>query len=187
MRRVGIVDTTFARFDMGKAAIDELMTHATDIKVVRRTVPGVKGLPVACKLLIEREGCEIVVALGMPGPEPIDKMCAHEASTGLIQVQLMTNTHIIEVFVHADEAESQEELAKLAEKRTREHAYNVYLLLKHPERLTEMAGTGQRQGWKDEGPLGKGDVKRKGGQDATKHGGAEAKAVTAVEGAVHRG
>jgi len=192
--RIGIVDTTFARFDMGRAAIDELMTHATDIKAVRRTVPGVKDLPVACKLLIEREGCEMVMALGMPGPEPIDKMCAHEASTGLIQTQLMTNTHIIEVFVHADEAESQEELAKLAEKRTREHAYNVFLLLKHPERLTEMAGTGQRQGWKDEGPLGKGDLKRakgkgvgKVGQDAAKHGSAEAKTATAVDGVVHRG
>lgn len=187
MRRVGIVDTTFARFDMGRVAIDELKTHATDIKVVRRTVPGVKDLPVACKLLIEREGCEMVMALGMPGPEPIDKMCAHEASTGLIQTQLMTNTHIIEVFIHADEAENQEELAKLAENRTREHAYNVFLLLKHPERLTGMAGTGQRQGWKDEGPLGKGELKKKKGQDAAKHGGAEARNTAAVEGAVHRG
>lgn len=194
MRKVGIVDTTFARFDMGGAAADELMAHATDLKLIRITVPGVKDLPVACKRLIEREGCDIVMALGMPGPEPIDKMCAHEASTGLIQAQLMTNTHIIEVFVHADEAESQEELARLTEKRTREHAYNVYLMLKHPERLTQMAGTGQRQGWKDEGPLGKGQLKRamgKGGagekaiaiEPPAKDGGSRA----GGEGAVHRG
>ena len=27
MKRIGIVDTTFARFDMGAAAIDELKAH----------------------------------------------------------------------------------------------------------------------------------------------------------------
>jgi len=63
--------------------------------------------------------------------------------------QLLTNTHIIEVFVHEDEAESEKELAFLAEQRTREHAQNVIKLLYYPERLTREAGTGQREGFED--------------------------------------
>ncbi len=65
--------------------------------------------------------------------------------------QLMTNTHIIEVFVHEDEAESEKELAFLAERRTREHAQNIIKLLYYPERLTREAGTGQREGFEDAG------------------------------------
>ena len=103
LKRIGIVDTTFSRIDMGSIASDELRSMGRGIRVIRRTVPGVKDLPVACKKMIEEEGCSIVMALGMPGPEPIDKMCAHEASQGLIQAQLMTNTHIVEVFIHMDE------------------------------------------------------------------------------------
>ena len=98
--RIGICDTTFARFDMASAAIDELKNNATDLKIIRQTVPGVKDLPVTAKILIEEENCDIVMALGMPGPMEKDKMCAHEASTGLINAQLMTNTHILEVDVN---------------------------------------------------------------------------------------
>jgi riboflavin synthase len=156
MRKVGIADTTFARFDMGGAAIDELQSMSGEIYIERYTVPGVKDLPVACKKLIEEQGCEIVMALGMPGPKPIDKTCAHEASTGLIQVQLLTNTHIIEVFVHMDELPLDDEsgLAKLAENRSREHAQMVYRMLYRPKEMTRLAGTGIRQGFEDEGPLG---------------------------------
>ncbi|HIH75803.1 MAG TPA: riboflavin synthase, partial [Methanomassiliicoccales archaeon] len=102
MKSIGIVDTTFARTDMGGAAIDELKNYGTGYKIIRRTVPGIKDLPVAAKILLE-EGCDIVMALGMPGSKPTDKMCAHEASTGIIAAQLATNKHIIEVFVHEDE------------------------------------------------------------------------------------
>ncbi|MEW5936348.1 MAG: riboflavin synthase [Candidatus Thermoplasmatota archaeon] len=151
MKLIGIADTTFARVDMASHAIDELKRTGTGFKVVRCTVPGVKDLPVACKKLVEEEGCDIVIALGMPGAQPIDKTCAHEASTGLIQVQLMTNRHIIEVFVHEDEAKDDRELAWLAERRAREHAVNAYDLLFRPERLERMAGTGQRQGFEDAG------------------------------------
>ncbi len=101
MHKVGIADTTFSRINMGKIAIDELKKGAS-VEIERYTVPGVKDLPVACKILIEEKGCNIVMALGMPGREAIDKMCAHEASQGIIQAQLMTNRHIIEVFVHED-------------------------------------------------------------------------------------
>jgi len=154
MKLIGIADTTFARYDMGAAAADELQRAGTGFRIIRYTVPGVKDLPVAAKILIEERGCELVMALGMPGPKAIDKTCAHEASTGLIMAQLMTNTHILEVFVHEDEAESEKELALLAERRTREHAENVIKLLYYPERLTREAGTGQREGFEDAGRVG---------------------------------
>ncbi|MHC1631570.1 MAG: riboflavin synthase [Methanotrichaceae archaeon] len=150
--KIGIVDTNFARYDMARAAIKELK-RGCSAQIVRYTVPGVKDLPVAAKRLIEIEGCDLVMALGMPGPQPIDKTCAHEASTGLIMVQLMTNTHIIEVFVHEDEAKDDRELVILAEKRTREHAQNAIKLLYNPEQLTREAGTGQREGFEDARPL----------------------------------
>ena len=153
MKKIGIADTTFARYDMAKVAIDEIKKNAVNIKIERYTVPGIKDLPVAAKKLIEERQCDIVMALGMPGSQPIDKQCAHEASLGLIAVQLLTNKHIIEVFVHEDEAKDEKELKWLAERRTREHALNVIALLFHPEELQKKAGTGQRQGFEDVGPL----------------------------------
>ena len=153
MKIIGIVDTTFSRVDMGKAAIDELKNTGSGFNIERYTVPGVKDLPVACKKLIEERNCDIVMALGMPGPKETDKVCAHEASTGLIQVQILTNRHVIEVFVHMDEAEDDKELKWLAESRAREHAVNTYDLLFRPGRLTKQAGTGQRQGFDDAGAI----------------------------------
>ncbi len=152
MKRIGIVDTTFARVNMGDIAIDELKKQGTGFEIIRRTVPGFKDLAVECKILIEKEGCDIVMALGMPGPEPIDKQCAHEASQGIMMAQLLTNTHILEVFVHMDEAKDDKELIWLTERRVREHAVNAYNMLFHPERLIKQAGTGQRQGFEDVGP-----------------------------------
>ena len=149
--RVGVADTTFSRVNMGAIAVNELKKHAS-VAIERVTVPGIKDLPVACKKLIEERRCEIVMALGMPGGKDKDKMCAHEASTGLIQCQLMTNTHIIEVFVHEDEAKDDRELAWLMEQRTREHAVNAVKLVLHPKELEKDAGTGQRQGFADAGP-----------------------------------
>ena len=153
MKIIGIADTTFARYDMGRSAIDQLQKTGTGFRIVRYTVPGVKDLPVASKKLIEEQNCDIVMALGMPGPMQKDKMCAHEASTGLIRAQLMTNKHIIEVFVHEDEAKDDAELAFLADSRAREHAINVYDLLFRPESLTRRAGTGLRQGFAEAGPV----------------------------------
>ncbi len=155
MKRIGIADTTFSRVNMGSIAIDELKKTGTGFRTERYTVPGVKDLPVACKILFEEKDCDIVMALGMPGGEDIDKVCAHEASTGLISVQLMTNRHIIEVFVHMDEAKDEKELGWLTERRVREHAVNAYDLLFRPERLQKQAGTGQRQGFEDTGPVAK--------------------------------
>jgi len=149
--KIGIVDTTFARVNMGSIAVDELRKHAS-VGIERVTVPGIKDLPVACKKLIEERKCDIVMALGMPGGKEKDRMCAHEASMGLITCQLMTNTHIVEVFVHEDEAKDDRELAWLAESRTREHAENAVKMVLHPKDLTRQAGTGQRQGFPDAGP-----------------------------------
>jgi len=153
MKKIGIADTTFARYDMASAAIKELQSQSTGFKIIRYTVPGIKDLPVACKKLFEEQSCDIVMALGMPGSEPIDKQCAHEASTGLIHAQLLCNKHIIEVFVYEDEAETSRDLAWLADRRTREHARNVIDLLFHPENLTKHAGQGLRQGFEDAGPV----------------------------------
>ncbi|MDD1759702.1 MAG: riboflavin synthase [Methanothrix sp.] len=150
--KVGIADTTFARYDMARAAIGAIKKEAS-LEIVRYTVPGIKDLPVAAKKLLEEEKCDIVMALGMPGAAEMDKMCAHEASSGLIMAQLMTNKHIIEVFVHEDEAADEKTLAWLAERRSVEHAQNVIRLLFYPEKLTRLAGTGQRQGYEDAGPI----------------------------------
>lgn len=152
MKKIGIADTTFARYDMGAAAIDELKKNAS-VKIERYTVPGIKDLPVASKKLIEETGCEIVMALGMPGPKEIDKQCAHEASLGIIAAQLLTSRHIIEVFVHEDEVEDEKKLAWLAELRAREHAQNVIKLLFKPAELEREAGMGMREGFEDAGPL----------------------------------
>lgn len=153
MKRIGIADTTFAGYDMAKSAIQQIQSHTTKIKFIRYTVPGIKDLPVACKLLFEKSECDIVMALGMPGGKPIDKQCAHQASIGLIQTQLLCNKHIIEVFVYEDEAKNEKELAWLCDQRTREHALNVIDLLFKPDTLTKNAGKGLRQGFKDAGEL----------------------------------
>jgi riboflavin synthase len=152
MAKIGIVDTTFARYDMAKIAIQEIKKQVS-VGIVRRTVPGVKDLPVEAKKLIEEEKCDLVMAFGMPGKEEIDKMCAHEASQGLILAQLMTNKHILEVFVHEDEAKTDKELAEIAENRARKHAINAINLLFHPERLEKFAGKGMREGRADVGPI----------------------------------
>jgi riboflavin synthase len=153
MKIIGIADTTFARYDMGTSAIDELKSNRTGFKIVRYTVPGIKDLPVACKKLFEEQNCDIVIALGMPGSKPIDKQCAHEASTALIQTQLICNKHILEVFVHEDEGKDGHELAWLADRRAREHALNALDLLFKPEDLLKKAGKGLREGFEDAGPL----------------------------------
>jgi len=151
-KKVGIADTTFARYDMAAVAIDELK-KAASVSIERYTVPGMKDLPVAAKKLIEEKGCDIVMAFAMPGPTDIDKQCAHEASLGIIAAQLLTSTHIIEVFVYEDEAKDDKELAWLAERRAREHARNVIKLLFKPQELTRDAGMGKREGFEDAGPV----------------------------------
>ena len=156
MDRIGVVDTMFARFDMGAEASTswrQCPGFGATFDVVRRTVPGFKDLAVECKRLIENEGCHIVVALGMPGKAAIDQVCAHEASQGLMQAQLMTSTHILEVFVHENEEEDPVRLAAVCVDRARKHARNAYWMLYEPEQLLSRSGRGVRQGYDDAGPL----------------------------------
>ena len=152
MTKIGIADTTFARIDMAKFAIAAIKKNSS-AKVIRYTVPGFKDLPVACKRLIEENKCDIVIALGMAGKMPIDKQCAHEASLGLQQAQLMTNKHILEVFVHMDEARTDKEIYNIAKNRAEKHALNALALLKGKTELTKFAGMGKRQGKQDESQI----------------------------------
>ncbi|MBI2546370.1 riboflavin synthase [Candidatus Woesearchaeota archaeon] len=152
MAKVGIADTMFARIDMAQFAIDTIKKHSKH-GIERYTVPGFKDLPVACKKLIEEYNCDIVIALGWVGTEPIDELCAHEASLGLIQAQLMTNRHILGVFVHSKEAKDGQELLAIAKDRAIKHTINAIELLKGKAALTRFAGQGKRQGNLDAGPL----------------------------------
>ena len=110
MDRIGVVDTMFARYDMGGEAVDELEA----VPGLRRNAsrwsaapcPGFKDLGRRrASGSSSSEGCRIVVALGMPGKAAIDQVCAHEASQGIMLAQLLTSTHILEVFVHENEEE----------------------------------------------------------------------------------
>jgi len=156
MDRIGIADTMFARYDMGAEAANELSGcpgFGQRFEVIRRTVPGFKDLGVECKKLIEEEGCKIVIALGMPGKAAIDQVCAHEASQGIMLAQLLTNTHVLEVFVHENEEEDPELLAQVCVNRARKHALNAYWMLYEPDQLSRRAGQGVRQGYEDAGPI----------------------------------
>lgn len=149
--RIAVVDTTFAAVDMGGIVVRTLQASAAGVRIERATVPGVKDLGVACKRMLDA-GCDIAIACGMPGPEPIDKASAQVASIGLQYAMMLTNKHIVEVFVHMDEARSGAELDAVCRSRCSEHAVNALALLKGPTALTAKAGTGQRQGHADVGP-----------------------------------
>jgi len=150
--KIGIADTTFARINMADFAINIIKKNSSH-NIERYTVPGIKDLPVACKILFEKYNCDIVMALGMVGTKQIDKQCSHEASLGIQTAQLIANKHIIEVFIHPDEAKDHKELYEIAKNRTEKHVFNTLELLKSKESLTKNAGTGKRQGKDDEGPI----------------------------------
>jgi riboflavin synthase len=148
--KIGVIDTCFARVDMFKHVKKAVSDSGESVELIRYTVPGIKDLPVACKKLLQY--CDIVIALGMPGPKEIDKQCAHEASLGLIHAQLMSEKHILEVFVHLDEG-TEKEILEVCKNRSYKHTLNAIALLKGPHALQEYAGKGIRQGFKDEGPI----------------------------------
>ncbi len=150
--KLGIVDTMFSRVDMGAIAIDEVKRHYPDVEIERHTVPGVKDLSVECKRLLE-DGYDICLSLGMVGGARIDTQCAHEGSLSTQEAKLKTNKHIIEVFVHENEAWSPQEFIDICNNRIRKHAHNAVLLVKDPAKLVERAGTGARQGKEDEGSI----------------------------------
>lgn len=167
--RIGIADTMFSRYDMGALAESTIKKHVKDIasstaikvKVVRYTVPGIKDLPVASKKLLEEYSCDIALALGMVGGAEIDVQCAHEASMGIINAQLMANKHILGIFVFENEAKASKsgkkineaKLKKIFIDRTVKHAINAVEMLKGKDALQPYSGKGKRQGSEDAGQL----------------------------------
>ncbi len=148
--KLGIADTMFARADMHKIAKKAIDDSGESVKTKRYTVPGIKDLPIACKKLLKE--CDIVIALGMPGPEKIDKQCAHEASLGLIWAQLLEEKHILEVFVHLDEGD-EKTIYEVTKNRTYKHTLNAIKLIKDSQSLSKSAGKGIRQGFENEGAI----------------------------------
>lgn len=150
MMRIGLADTMFARVDMGKIArqrLQEKTGFGSKFELVCVTVPGFKDLAVSAKKLIEEEKCEIVLAMGWSGGAELDGRSAQIASMGLMHAQLLTNRHILEVFVHAEEApDSMSDLYSIAAGRVEGHADNAYDMICFPERLSDKAGRGCRQG-----------------------------------------
>lgn len=156
MDKIGIVDTMFACIDMGSIAAKTLETqdgYGNQFEIVRRTVPGFKDLAAAAKQLIERDGCKIVIACGMPGGAELDRLCAHEASLGITYVQALTGIHVLEVFVHTSEETEPKAFDRLCRRRVESHAVNAYWMLYRPNELRKRAGQGIRQGAEDFGPL----------------------------------
>src|SRR5207245_9579542 len=152
LKRIGIVDTSFSRYDMASAATDELRKQGEGFTVERYTVPGIKDLAAGARILFDR-GCDLVLALGLVRRQPVDQDCAAAAVFGLQAVQAAVGRHILGVMVHEEEAADEIELAGLFDRRTREHAVNAYDLLFRPEAIRARAGTGQREGFEDAGPL----------------------------------
>lgn len=171
-KRIGIVDTTFSRVDMGQVALDTLRQNAPQARVERVVVPGVKDLPAAARRMLD-DGCDLVLACGMVGPEDVDKVCGHEAGMGLMWIRAQLGKPVLEVFIHMDEPfehdglgkvvkrpttpseieRYEKELRHLSIERTREHALNAAWMLFEPHKLAALAGTGQRQGYEDAGPI----------------------------------
>lgn len=149
--KIGIVDTTFARVDLAKYALLEL-ANFSDVEIIRSTVPGIKDLAIECKHVLDR-GAQICLALGWVGGAEIDKQCAHEASIGIQGAKLLTNKHILEVFIFEFEEKDPNKLKRIAENRARKHALNAYFMLKDPKSLSKNAGFGIRQGFENAGEL----------------------------------
>jgi riboflavin synthase len=152
VKKVGVVDTTFARVDLGRHAVRALGGAGTGFRIVRRTVPGIKDLPVACRRLFAEEQVDLCLALGMPGRAEYDRTCAHEASLGLLFTSVLEAKPIVECFVFEGEARDDAELEELGRRRAEEHALNAYALLFRPNDLARRAGEGLRQGFPDAGP-----------------------------------
>jgi len=148
-----IVDTTFARVDMAKYAIEVLQNLMPDARIIRRTVPGIKDIPAAMRILMDKAGCDAGIVFGWVGSSLTDKISYAVYSLAIQLLQLYYGKHVIDVTVHEDEAEEPRKLKEIAVDRARKHAENLYLLLRKPDELTRRAGTGQRQGYPSPGPL----------------------------------
>lgn len=165
-KKIGIVDTTFARINMGQLAenkIKQIVENNKNIncETVRVTVPGFKDLAVACQILLDEQKCDFALALGWVGGMPIDEQCAHEAALAIAMAQLMCKKHILHIFVHESEAKDEAEanrsetLCNIAIDRVQSHAQNAIWMLFEPEIMIQRAGQGCRQGGPSVGPIAK--------------------------------
>ncbi len=152
MVKLGVVDTTFSRVDMGRIAIDTIRKEDPDAEILRYTVPGIKDLPVGAVKLFD-QGCEGVITLGWVGKTKLDKYSYLATSIGLIQAQILNHKHIMDVTIHEDEVE-EEKLFSLAKDRATKHAINLVKLIKFGGgALTQNAGKGLRQGYNNAGSI----------------------------------
>jgi riboflavin synthase len=148
---IGVVDTTFARVDMGAVAIDELKNLLPHTAVRRLTVPGIKNTVWGALKLI-KEGCEAVIVLGWVGPTPVDKYSYLATSIGLMQLQIETGVLVLDVTVHEEEGGGDERrLREIALDRTRKHVWNLVQMLRGG--LEQYAGKGLRQGYPHAGEI----------------------------------
>ncbi len=151
MSCIGVVDTTFARVDMGAVAIDELKNLLPHTAVRRLTVPGIKNTVWGALKLI-KEGCEAVIVLGWVGPTPVDKYSYLATSIGLMQLQIETGVLVLDVTVHEEEGGGDERrLREIALDRTRKHVWNLVQMLRGG--LEQYAGKGLRQGYPHAGEI----------------------------------
>jgi len=151
--RIGVIDTTFSNIDTASIAIKEIKRLANQVTIKRYTVPGLRDIPLACKILIEREKCGIVLATGMVSKKGAEKQVENQAVQGVILVQLQTGRHVITAFFDEHETRDKTKLYKIVVDRVRKHAQNALKLLALPESLTDYAGLGLRQGARDVGQI----------------------------------
>lgn len=153
MTKFGIADTTFSRVDMGRIALETIRKLDPDATVLRYTVPGIKDLPVAAARLFEM-GCDGVITLGWVGKTKLDKYSYLASSIGLINVQISYKKHIMDVTIHEDEAELEEDLLNIAYDRAKKHAENLVKLVNEGmNSLSPLAGKGLRQGYNHVGAI----------------------------------
>ncbi|MBN2126999.1 MAG: riboflavin synthase [Candidatus Diapherotrites archaeon] len=151
--KIGLIDTMFARINMGKIAEETIKEIAPEIELEKITVPGIKDLAVQVRILLEDKNCDIVLALGMPGKEAIDSQCAHEASLGIIYAQVLAKKPALGIFVFENEAKNDEGLKQIVFNRVKKHSINAVWMIKNPEELSKRAGTGERQGFENVGGI----------------------------------
>jgi riboflavin synthase len=151
--RIGVIDTTFSNIDTASIAIKEIKRLANQVTIRRYTVPGLRDIPLACKILIEREKCGIVLATGMVSRKGAEKQVENQAVQGIMMVQLQTGKHVITAFFDEHETRDKTKLYTIVVDRVRKHAQNSLKLLAVPESLTDYAGLGLRQGGRDVGQI----------------------------------
>ncbi len=151
---VAVIDTTFARVNMGDIAVKVLKRRLPGYTIKRITVPGIKDLPGAAKRMLD-QGCDAAITLGWVGMREADKLSYIAMSVGLIMVEIFTGKLLLDVTVHEDEAPGDpRKLKEIAIDRVEKHAENLALLLREgPEALVKYAGKGLRQGYEHAGEL----------------------------------